>query len=129
MHYIVKKCQALVKETDLTHDQLLWAYISSLPKKIRPNQAQFARYMGYSVRTLIRWSYRDDFRKVKSKFLLEILKEKTPLVLQNLLDGASLPNNMGTVNVPAIKLWLQYIEDFKEGVDVTSQGDKIEVVF
>lgn len=118
----------LKKFSDVQENKIAFAAYCSLPDISRViTQGQFAERYKVDESTLSRWKLTESFKRIRDYIMLKHFQSKTPLVLQNLFEGAT-STSFGAVNDKAIKLFLQYVEKWSEtqNVDLTSEGEKIQ---
>ena len=99
---------------DIPLDRVRYAIFLVIPEAQELTKGDFAEYYKISRQTLSEWRLRDDVVSVRDYFVKAYLKSKTPKVLANLLKAASEVGAFGGANTAAIKLFLQYAEDFTE---------------
>jgi hypothetical protein len=123
----------LLKDNELIKDmrieEVAFSIFLAIPETDRGTQQEFAKQWGVSETTLSLWKLKPAIRKVRGQLLPSLLIDKTPKVIDSLYDAATGTDAYGKKNVPAIKLWLQYVEEFKEGVSLLGGGEGITVNF
>lgn len=117
----------------------LFLIFMSSPKKIRDedlskykklSQKEFSEHLNLSENTLSEWKRAKWFRDNHAEVMKNIFRARTPEILDSLYEGATTKvNEWWKRDAAAIKLWLEYIEWFKPGVDMTSGWEEIKVFF
>lgn len=100
------------KETPI--DRVRYGVFLAIPEAQEVNKGDFAKHYKVHPATLSEWRLRDDVLAVRDYIMKAYLRSKTPKVLKNLFAAASEQNVFGGANTAAIKLFLQYAEDFTE---------------
>lgn len=106
---------------DLKVEQLALAYWLALPSIKRGTQEQFCEQWGITRPTLWAWSNIPAIKQLRFDMMRAFLIHHTPDVLDNLLKTAKMSALIGNPT-PAIKLWLQYLEDYRETQRVETEG-------
>lgn len=120
-------------------ERKLFLVFMASPKKVwnqaslkyeRLLQKDFSIQAQISENSLSEWKKQDWFKDNHALVMKEIFKLRTPDVLNSLYEWATTNvNEWWKKDAAAIKLWLEYIEGFKPGMDVTTGGEKVEVYF
>ena len=99
----------------LKEEKVLFAYFLALPRKLRnkeiQTQNQFSNIYGTDITTLSRWKKEEKVKRLKSSFMSSILENKTVEVISNLYEAATYSKDW-KVDVPAIRLWLEFFESW-----------------
>lgn len=109
---------------DMRIEQLAFAvFLATLPAD-RGTQKDFSEAWGISETTLSAWKMNPKVRKLRIETMKLAYVDQTPVVLQTLFEAATKTDFNGKYNTPAMKLWLQYVEDYREksALDVSSEG-------
>jgi transcriptional regulator with XRE-family HTH domain len=119
-------CKKKPDYKDMETEKVAYAFYMLQPKGQRPTQEQMARVLGRDPATLWRWRHDQDFIDFRYDLMLVVFREQTPDILANIAEAAQ--TSVAVANpVPAAKLWLQVIEQFKETHKV--ETDKPVAVF
>jgi len=105
-------------------EKIAFAIFLWLPEQLRWSQISFSKQWWISENSLCVWKLEPEVQTLRLQVMKSILLEKTPAVMDNLFEAASKKNSFWTVNTPAIKLWLQFIENWQESakLDLNASG-------
>lgn len=105
-------------------EKIAFAIFLWLPEQLRWSQISFSKQWWISENSLCVWKLEPEVQTLRLQVMKAILLEKTPAVMDNLFEAASKKNSFWTVNTPAIKLWLQFIENWQESakLDLNASG-------
>lgn len=98
---------------DIRFDRICFGVFLAIPECQDLKKVDFARFYKVDPGTLSDRRLRDDVQSVRDYILKAYFKSKTPKVIQNLYEAAS-DKGVFWVSTAAIKLFLQYIEEFSE---------------
>lgn len=114
---------------DLRIEQLAFGiFLASMPKD-RGTQGDFAKAWGVSETTLSAWKMNPKIRKLRIDTMKLFYVDKTPVVIDTLYEAATKTDFNGKYNTPAMKLWLQYVEDYREKSALDVGGEGIAIHF
>lgn len=105
-------------------EKVAFAIFLWLPEAVRWTQGDFSREWGISEQALSGWKYLPEIQRIRMTVMKSVLIDRTPAVMENLFTAASKANSFGSVNVGAVKLWLQFVEEWKEAstLDLNASG-------
>ena len=105
-------------------EKIAFAVFLALPEAVRWQQSKFSKEWWISEQTLSGWKFNTEIQRLRLLVMKSVLIEKTPAVMDNLFEAASKKNAFGSVNVGAVKLWLQFVEEWKEAstLDLNASG-------
>lgn len=99
----------------IKEEKVLFAYFLALPRKLRnkeiQSQNQFSNIYWIDITTLSRWKKEEHIQRLKQSFMSSLLENKTVEVISNLYEAATYSKDW-KVDVPAIKLWLEFFESW-----------------
>lgn len=116
---------------DMKVEKIAFAIFLSFPKKERGIMADFTKEWGISEVSLWRWKKDLRVHKIKMMFMATNLSEGTEDALAALRHNLTTRNLVnGLYDVPSVKLWLQFVENWKEAqqLEVEESGN-INVIF
>lgn len=107
-----------------TADQLHFQAWLALPKKLRRPKTQraFAKQIGKDEGTLSDWKHLPGWHDAVRDLALELLKESIPDVLGEVVAAAKSADG----SVQDRKLFLEIVEIYRPGLDVTSGGKVLQ---
>jgi len=105
-------------------EKVAFAIFLALPERVRWTQGKFSKDWWISEQTLSWWKFLPEIQKIRMALMKSVLVDKTPAVMDNLFEAASMKNAFGNVNVWAVKLWLQFVEEWQESskLDLNATG-------
>jgi len=106
-------CQKKEAYKKLKPEQVAFVFMLLQPRDERLQVADMARQLSVEDRTLYRWQNDPVIIELRFDMMHLIFKKHTPDILENLADRAKSRDPESNA-VPAVKLWLQYVEDWKE---------------
>lgn len=96
----------------------------------RLTQKDFSEASWTSETSLSKWKCQKWFYQNRIDLMKQIYSMKTPEVIDNLFKWATLTSfSTWKVDATAIKLWLEYIENFKPGDDQNAWGGGVNIYF
>lgn len=98
---------------DITLDRIRYGVFLAIPECQEVKKKEFWLHYKVNAGTLSVRRFEDDVQSVRDYILKAYFKSKTPKVIQNLYEAAS-DKGIFWVSTAAIKLFLQYIEEFSE---------------
>ncbi|MDA2921688.1 phBC6A51 family helix-turn-helix protein [Patescibacteria group bacterium AH-259-L07] len=118
-----KKTKDLQSKRDLFYEEFIkWI---ALPKPLREPRThlELAEKYGVDKATLSQWKHKDGFWDEVRKEMKQWARDKTPNVIQAIYQKI-----LKYGNAQEAKLWLQFIEDWKEKSEVDVGGKSIEAL-
>lgn len=106
---------------DLSVEQVALAMWLALPSSERGTQDEFCERWKISRVTLWKWSNNPTLKRLRFDMMKAFVFHHTPDVLDNLRRAAMISPIIGNPT-PAIKLWLQYLEDYRETQQLETKG-------
>lgn len=103
-------------------ERIAFAIFLALPESLRGDQRTFSKQWWISENSLSVWKAEPEIQKLRLLLMKRILIDKTPDVIENLFKAASKTNSFWSVNTAAIKLWLQFVEEWEEASKVNLQA-------
>ena len=111
-------------------EKVAFGIFLSMPSKIRGTQKDFAELWKISENSLSLWKNDEAVKEVRSALIKAFLYDKTPDVLEALYNNAVTVNPWtGHTDIGSIKLWLQFVEEWKEGQTLGLTDKDGQVVF
>lgn len=99
-------------------EKIAFCIFLSLPEAVRGDQRQFSKEWSISENSLSIWKTEPEVQKLRLVLMKRLLIDKTPAVIENLFNAASTKNAFWNVNTAAVKLWLQFVEEWEEASKV-----------
>lgn len=121
---LVKQVEKHPLAATMRVEKIAFAVFLALPEAVRWQQATFSKEWWISEQCLSGWKFNTEVQRLRLLVMKSVLIEKTPAVMDNLFEAASKKNAFGSVNVGAVKLWLQFVEEWKEAstLDLNASG-------
>lgn len=104
-------------------EKIAFAVFLALPEAIRGDQRKFSKDWKISENSLSIWKTESEVQKLRLVLMKKILIDKTPAVLDNLFEAASKKNSFWSINTAAVKLWLQFVEEWEEASKVNLHAE------
>lgn len=99
-------------------EKIAFSIFLALPENLRGKQGDFSKQWGISENALSIWKAEPEVQKLRLVLMKRILIDRTPAVIENLFNAASTKNAFGNINTAAVKLWLQFVEEWEEASKV-----------
>ncbi len=113
-------------------EKAIFAWLLSLPRKLRPQnlktQKDFSKSYNISENSLSTWKKEKDFQRLRTSLMKNNFIDRTPDVIENLYRAATADPLTGKSPVPAIRLWLEFIEDWRLNQPIESEPEE-KVIF
>jgi len=111
---------------DLTTEKIMLADFLATPQtKRKTNLKGFADLLGVSQNTITAWQMDDSVNSLRRAMIKAFFTDYTPEVVLTLAQAATTPDEHGRIQVPASKLFLEYVEGFNSDGDEVTQPNII----
>lgn len=117
----IQKALSLIENNDayadLTNEQISFAIWWGQIESDRGTHRAFADSIGVTETTLYNWKHNTTIRELRTELIKFMIHEWLPEVLMNLKDAATTSIKVANP-VPAASLFLKYVENFRESMDI-----------
>ena len=115
-----ERIETLLNKNDefktLSAEQICYAVWSAQPKSERGTVEDFAKAIGVGRTTLWKWRHLEVIRNLRFEIAVDVYKERTPNVLDNLTSRAE-DTDKDFNAAPYINTFLKFVENWTEGTD------------